>query len=94
MFSNEKFIERTEKAGFGKIAKILFEAPIMHIEWEMDAQAWIVEMDDGSIQAFSTNHVRIERWKCQEAKEKLVETLASAEAIRKAMKLMNWSESN
>lgn len=47
-------------ANFGKSAKrIVATGTILRAGWEMDNEAWAVEMHDGSIKLFSTNHGRV-----------------------------------
>lgn len=40
----------------GPIKRILHTSILLYEGWEMDNRAWIVEFEDGRVQAFSTNH--------------------------------------
>lgn len=45
-----------EQKKFGKIVKIIAKATVLHIGWEMDNECWLVEMSDGKLELFTTNH--------------------------------------
>lgn len=84
----EHYRNEAAEKGLGNVKKTLFTATILHEGWEMDNQAWIVEMDDGSQAVFTTGHGRVCRWSRKDAEESLVEIEASAASIRRALELM------
>lgn len=66
---------------------VLHTALILHEGWEMDNRAWIVEMDDGSVAAFSTSHTGLRDWDLEHAKKHLELAEKSAASIRKALEM-------
>ena len=84
----EFFKQQARERGFGDIVKILYTATILYAGWEMDNEAWIVEMSDGSKAAFTTSHGGITGWSKEDAETALTRALGSAESIRDAVKLM------
>jgi hypothetical protein len=72
------------------MAKVLHKATILHAGWDMDNEAQIVELDDGSRAALTTSHGVECAWTREMAEQKLAETEASAASIRKALEL--WPE--
>lgn len=71
--------------GLGDIKSVLLNIPILHDGWEMDNEAWIVEMEDGSIKAITTSHGNPYHMDLEEAEEKLNETVNSAEFLKEAL---------
>jgi TPP-dependent 2-oxoacid decarboxylase len=90
--ANEESLFYLNNRGYNTITKVLHTATILYNGWELDNYAWIVEWADGSIGALDTNHGGIYEWSKQEALEKLAETEASAESIRKALEM--WPAGN
>ena len=41
---------------FGVIRDVLHTATVLHAGWEMDNEAWLVEMQDGSVRLLTTSH--------------------------------------
>ena len=46
----------------GNVKRLIHEALILYEGWEMDNRGWIVEMEDGSILGFTTNHGGVCKW--------------------------------
>lgn len=84
---NDIELANSEEKGFGKVKAVLHTATLLYKGWEMDNHGWIVEIEDGSKLALTTSHGGLYRWAKKEAEEKLRETEASAESIRKALEL-------
>lgn len=76
---------RLEAIGFGKLKRILHTAPVLHAGWEMDNEAWIVEMEDGQVLALTTSHGSLCEWTKAEAEQALKDTESSAAALRRAL---------
>ena len=83
----EELKNKAKYRGFEAVNRIIHEASILHAGWEMDNEAWIVEMEGGEIVELTTSHGGICRWTRKEAEEKLAETEKSAESIRKALSM-------
>ena len=82
---NERELLQTVTRRFGKVKRIVHTATLLHRDWEMDNEGWIVELEDGRFVALTTDHGGVHTWTKQEAEEKLAETEASAASIRKAL---------
>ena len=83
-------LARAERAGFGRVAKILHTATVLHRGWELDNSAWVVEREDGTVLGITTCHSsHLVEWDREAAAAKLSETLASADSIRAALTLLN-----
>ncbi len=81
---NEWNLEKALAAGF-PVKRVLLTATIMHTGWELDNEAWLVELDDGRKVALTTNHGGVCEMDIDEISEKYQETLSSAESINKLM---------
>ena len=90
---DEFLMRQAEERQFGKIIKVLYTATILYRGWEMDNEAWVVEMSDGSRALLTTSHGGVCQFPLKEAEAKLVETLKSAESIRAAIKII-WPDFN
>lgn len=78
---NKWDLEEARAAGF-PVKQVLHTATIMHIGWESDNEAWLVELEDGSRVVLTTNHGMIEEMDTGYTNDKLLETLDSANSIR------------
>jgi hypothetical protein len=81
----QEIIDQIAKRGHGTVRKVRQEALILHDGWEMDNTAWIVEMADGTVKAFTTSHGGVYEWSKDKAEAKLKETDDSAASIRAAL---------
>ena len=46
-----------------KAAKLIRQIPTAYLGWECDTRAWVIELEDGTRQLFSTNHGGYQRVK-------------------------------
>lgn len=46
-----------------KAAKLIRQIPTAYIGWDCDTRAWVIELEDGTRQLFSTNHGGYQRIK-------------------------------
>lgn len=76
--------KRVRKVG---AKEVIHTATILHEDWEMDNEGWIVKAADGTRTALTTNHGRLCPWTREEAEGKLAETEASAASLRKALEM-------
>lgn len=68
--------------------RIVHTATILKEGWEMDNEGWVVELEDGSLAAYTTSHGGVYEWTLDEAVSSLEETEASAASIRRAIEIM------
>ena len=80
-------LEQVVNRSYGQVKVVLHTATLLHNGWELDNSGWIVEMEDGSKKALTTDHGGVCPWTREEAEEKLAETEASAASIRRALEL-------
>ncbi len=71
-----------DKTKFGVVKNVLFTATVLHNGWEMDNEAWLVEMEDGRKMLFDTSHGGICELAMAALLEKIEETENSAESLR------------
>jgi len=72
----------------GIVTKVLHTAKVMHAGWEMDNEAWAVELEDGTRAVLTTSHGALYVADCGEFEDKLRETEESAASIRTLLGLM------
>ena len=82
------FQDWIQKATCCSVKRVLHKATVLHAGWELDNEAWIVELDDGSVSALTTNHGGPYWWSRAEMEKKLCETEASAVSLREAMAML------
>lgn len=83
---NQWELEEALAAGF-PVKQVLYKATIMHTGWEMDNEAWLVELKDERKVVLTTNHGGICEMSIDEALYKVAETFSSIESIRKLIEL-------
>lgn len=71
-----------DKTKFGVVKNVIFTATVMHNGWEMDNEAWLVEMEDGKKLLLNTNHGGVYELAIADLREKIAETEKSAESLR------------
>lgn len=65
--------------------KIIFVCTVLHDGWEMDNQAWVIELPDGDKQIMTTNHGGECVMSFREIKDKIDETQASLDGLLKLL---------
>ena len=71
------------------VRAILHAFPVMHRDWEMDSEAWVVEMEDGSRRIVSTNHCALCLADVDEFTAKLAEYRTAIAETEKALALVD-----
>ena len=71
------------------VRAILHTFPVMHRDWEMDSEAWVVEMEDGSRRIVSTNHCNLCLADVAEFVEKLAEYRKAIAETEKALAMVD-----
>lgn len=77
----------TKAEGLGTPVKILHEATIPYIGWEMDNYGWIVEMNTGTIVTITTSHGGWRVWLKEDAVANVSELKDCVESINKALEM-------
>lgn len=86
--TNQEALEHIRAHGNPNAVKVVHVVAILHSGWEMDNEAWIVEMEDKSLKAFTTNHGGLCEWTLSELEEKIKETEESLTGLKEAQKLI------
>jgi hypothetical protein len=68
--------------GLGDPKRLIASATILHEGWEMDNEAWLYEMADGSLKAFTTSHGGVCEMSTEDLQQHLEEVESSAAEIR------------
>ncbi len=68
--------------------KILLTFPVLHRGWEMDNDAWLVEMADGSRQLFYTSHGGVYPMKRGNLKKKIAEYESVIKLSKEALEML------
>lgn len=79
-----KLKDRISARGFGVMKKLIQAATILREGWEMDNYAWLVEMEDGSRKAFTTNHGGL----CELSREELNSAIEETERSLKSLQVL------
>lgn len=87
----ERIHERAKEANWGDV-KIIHEAQILRAGWEMDNEGCVVECENGELVGLTTNHGGLCKWELNELRAQLVQTEASATALRKALELLGATQ--
>ena len=64
-----------------KIAEIFHSSTILHNGWEMDNEAWLVRLTDGTVTVLTTSHGGVYEMKLTELQEKIAETEDSLKSL-------------
>lgn len=81
-------VEVGTKIGGETVRHVLHTARVLHSDWEMDNEAWVVEFEDGARAVLTTSHGGLYVAKRQEFEDKLRETEESAASIRRLLDLI------
>lgn len=65
----------------GEIRKIVMVVKVLHTGWEMDNEAWLVEIGDKKFAALTTDHGRVVPWSIEDMQAKMMEARASMMGI-------------
>ena len=71
-----------------KVSKILHIMTILWDGWEMDNRGWVVEFEDGSIEAFTTSHGGICKFSLKDIMSARNDTMDSVNSLDKAILLL------
>jgi hypothetical protein len=71
----------------GESMKKIYEAVVMHVGWEMDNAAWIIENEDGTREIRTTSYGGEYSMKMSELEEKIKETAASLDGLMRLKEL-------
>lgn len=75
------------RRGFGKLVRVVHKTTVLHADWELDSEAWIVELEGKGLVALDTTEGWLRLWPKDVAVSKLAETEASAAGLRRALEL-------
>lgn len=82
-------IQKIAEKGFGEAKRVIHTVTLLYEGWEMDNEAWVVEMADGGVKAFSTSHGFMwSEMSAHDLAEKLTEAQHSANQITEALRLI------
>ena len=85
-------MKKSEMTELGAVQSVLSTATVMHVGWEMDNEAWAVEVDGGKRAIIGTSHGRAIVWDRKKAMAKLRETEKSAEGLRELLRILDGKE--
>ena len=88
MDSAKHLIGTTPLEGRPAIRRILHIAMVLHKNWEMDNEGWIVELEDKTTAALTTSHGGLCEWSREEAEVQLKLTEDSVASLRRALELI------
>jgi len=63
--------------------KPLFTAVVMHVGWECDNEAWVIENEQGDLEVKTTSHGGVYTMSMNELDEKIKETKESLDGLLK-----------
>lgn len=67
--------------GVGEIRRIISVVKVLHAGWEMDNEAWLVEIGDKKFAALTTDHGQVVPWSIKDMQAKMMEARASMMGI-------------
>ena len=85
-------MKKGEMTELGAVQSVLSTATVMHVGWEMDNEAWAVEVDGGKRAIIGTSHGRAIVWDRLRLKRKIKETERSAESLRALLRIIDDQE--
>ncbi|OYV28374.1 MAG: hypothetical protein B7Z79_13085 [Thiomonas sp. 20-64-9] len=65
----------------GEIRRIVKVVKVLHAGWEMDNEAWLVEIGDKKFAALTTDHGRVVPWSIEDMQAKMMEARESMMGI-------------
>jgi len=83
-------LRNLERAGYPPVESFLAHARLLHYEWEMDNDIWLIEFNDGSREAITTDHGSLVPGDRAFLEEILAKTVASAREIQHFLQV--WTE--
>jgi hypothetical protein len=81
-------VEVGTKTSRGTVVRVLGTADVLHCGWEMDNDAWAVELDDGSVGVLFTSHFSPYSPPASHIEGKIKEAEDSAASLRKLLSLV------
>lgn len=58
---NQPLLAKMQKNGI-PAQRVLQTIPLLHNQWEMDGEAWVVELSTGERKIYTTNHGKLCPW--------------------------------